>query len=341
MSGGTVKLKGSGLRATRKVVFLGGGGGSDDATVPVSPTSDKHLEVAVPYSASSGPLRAWASKRSQSEPSRSLTIVPAPAPLTTGKLKRATGPSDPGASSVKTAVSSGRAYVGGRGVKFSYRLGGGSAAVVVRVVRLSDSAVLRTWNQGSVRSGADKSVTWNTKDHGETAPDDRYAFRMTATAASGAAARNAGDGDQTRDAFDLHGFAFPLPAHHTYGQGFGAPRSGHTHQGQDVFANCGTPIIAPRGGRVKTSKYHAAAGNYVVVDGAGTGYDMLFAHLRQPSPLRVGDRVFTGQKLGNVGDTGDAVGCHLHFEMWTAPGWYSGGHPIDPRRFLKAWDRYS
>ena len=49
----------------------------------------------------------------------------------------------------------------------------------------------------------------------------------------------------------------------------------------------------------------------------------------------------TGQPIGEVGDTGDADGCHLHFEMWSAPGWYTGGAPIDPLPSLKAWDAYS
>ena len=61
-------------------------------------------------------------------------------------------------------------------------------------------------------------------------------------------------------------------------------------------------------------------------------------YLRAPALVATGDPVMTGQPIGFVGDTGDADGCHLHFEIWTAPGWYTGGHPIDPLPFLKAWD---
>jgi murein DD-endopeptidase MepM/ murein hydrolase activator NlpD len=64
-------------------------------------------------------------------------------------------------------------------------------------------------------------------------------------------------------------------------------------------------------------------------------------HLAQPSPLRAGDQVRTGQPIGLVGDTGDATACHLHFEIWIAPGWYEGGSPIDPLPYLTKWDRYS
>ena len=53
-------------------------------------------------------------------------------------------------------------------------------------------------------------------------------------------------------------------------------------------------------------------------------------HLREAALVATGDHVLTGQPIGYVGDTGDADGCHLHFEIWTAPGWYSGGQPIDP-----------
>ena len=78
-----------------------------------------------------------------------------------------------------------------------------------------------------------------------------------------------------------------------------------------------------------------------MIDGDGTGVDYVYMHLAQPTPFRRGDRVYTGQQIGAVGETGNARGCHLHYEMWGSPGWYDGGRPFDPLPSLRAWDRWS
>jgi murein DD-endopeptidase MepM/ murein hydrolase activator NlpD len=137
---------------------------------------------------------------------------------------------------------------------------------------------------------------------------------------------------------------FPIRGKHSFGSagsGFGSGRAGHTHQGHDVFARCGTPLVAARGGTVQRRAYHPLSGNYLIVDGDGTDIDYAYMHMAKRSPLRQGDKITAGQQIGLVGDTGNARGCHLHFELWTGPGYYEGGHAIDPLRALKAWDRWS
>ena len=131
---------------------------------------------------------------------------------------------------------------------------------------------------------------------------------------------------------------FPVRGHHTYGDGLGA---GRNHEGQDILAKCGKPVVAAQAGRVGYVDYQSAAGNYVVIDGPGKAADTVYMHLLHRASVRKGQRVQAGQKLGLVGQTGDATTCHLHFEMWSPPGWYKGGSVIDPLPYLRRWDKTS
>jgi len=138
--------------------------------------------------------------------------------------------------------------------------------------------------------------------------------------------------------------AFPIPGPHNFGGAsarFGAGRSGHSHQGQDVFAACGERLLAAQSGRVKVEAYQGSgAGHYLVIDGAD-GIDYVYMHLLKASWANKGTVVQRGWQIGKVGQSGNASGCHLHFELWTAPGWYSGGRPYDPLPSLLQWDSYS
>ena len=120
---------------------------------------------------------------------------------------------------------------------------------------------------------------------------------------------------------------------------FGALRSGgRKHEGFDVVAACGTKLVAARGGRVLQNDFDPLLdGNEVLIHARGTGRNYRYSHLRKPSIVEVGEIVRTGQRIGSVGQTGNArfVGCHLHFEMRVH------GRAIDPEPALRRWDRWS
>ena len=126
---------------------------------------------------------------------------------------------------------------------------------------------------------------------------------------------------------------FPVAGEVHFGQFAASFGGGRGHQGQDVFAACGTPVLAARDGVVADNRSEGAGGHYLVVESRG-GRAEVYMHLRRPSPLTVGERVVAGQRIGAVGDSGVATDCHLHFESWTAPGWYQG-RAVDPLPFLR------
>jgi len=139
------------------------------------------------------------------------------------------------------------------------------------------------------------------------------------------------------------GGVFPVAGPYSFGGAdgrFGAPRRGHIHEGQDMSAASGTPVVAPVAGTVRIVDYQAGgAGHYIVLD-ADDGRAMFFAHLRAGSiVVTPGQRVRSATTLGEVGSTGSSSGPHLHFEIWQG-GWRDrGGRPIDPLPQLQAWAR--
>jgi murein DD-endopeptidase MepM/ murein hydrolase activator NlpD len=344
--GSTIKLVGSGLASAAKVIFIGSYGRRDDQEVPVRSQSDSTLSVRVPVGAVSGPIVVITSAKAKSRATAPLAILPPPPPAPNPVLSVVPGLRSDAAFRVETGTSRTRAYVGARrAVTFSYRVTGAlSTPPTVDLIRASDGATVKSWAPDAVPSGETQSISWDGRLGSSSAKPGRYSFRLTAATASGAEVRTAQAGESERDAFDLYDNMFPVRGRHDYGGAgarFGAGRSGHSHQGQDVFAGCGTPLVAARGGVVKAKQYHAAAGNYIVIDAAGSDVDYTYMHLAEPTPFRPGDRVYTGQRIGAVGDTGNADGCHLHFELWGSPGWYDGGKPFDPLPSLQAWDGWS
>ena len=102
-----------------------------------------------------------------------------------------------------------------------------------------------------------------------------------------------------------------------------APRgTDRLHEGQDIFAPKGTPILSATNGYVYNIGENNLGGQTVSVIGAG-GRVYYYAHLDAYAPgLQIGDRVNTRTVLGYVGTTGNAQGTppHLHFGIYTSSG---------------------
>lgn len=205
-----------------------------------------------------------------------------------------------------------------------------------------------TWRLPVDDSG-DQTVKWDSAKDGakkkNKAPSPgKYEFVLT-TEVDGKTVKPKGAHRAEGTAFDFYTNIFPIDGKHDLSGGkkgrFGAGRSGHKHQGQDIFARCGVPLRAARGGRVQANQFQSSAGFYVVIDANGTDVDYVYMHLKKRSDYREGDKISTGEHFGLVGDTGQASGCHLHFELWTKPGWFEGGKAYDPLPQLKGWDKFS
>ena len=133
---------------------------------------------------------------------------------------------------------------------------------------------------------------------------------------------------------------FPVAGPNVLGEGFGVSRPGHVHQGQDIAAAKGTPVVAPLAGVVSAVGYQASAAGEYVVEHTADGFDFFFAHcVRHSTAVAPGQKVAAGTALCAVGESGDASGPHLHFEMWTG-GWRvdPSSRPIDPLPALRSWD---
>lgn len=224
----------------------------------------------------------------------------------------------------------------------------------IELLRRKNGEKIETWKE-RVRDPKKRTVKWKgTKKDGKLGTPGKYKFRLRtlvddepvkASSERVTVAGKGGDREERGDGgrFNFYTHHFPVLGDHNYGgkgARFGAGRDGHSHQGQDVFAKCGTPLVAARGGNVQANQFQKAAGFYLVIDGAKTDVDYAYLHMKKRSKLKDGDRVKTGEKIGKVGDSGNASGCHLHFELWKK-GWYEGGKPYDPKKSLKNWDSFS
>ena len=301
VAGGKLRMRGSGLRATRSIVFRGARGRADDAVARVRHSGPRHAEAPVPVMARTGPVQVVTDDGNAVTVSRRLRVKLAE------KLP-------------------GDVFFAGddRRPSLTFEAAG---PVTVEVVSEELGAVVRTL---SVQATAGtNSVAWDGRTAEGPAASGRYRLQLAG-------------GSPATAPFTLADHVFPIRGKHDLGQSatndFGGGRG---HRGQDMFAACGTPLAAARGGKVRSAGYNGAAGNYAVITSSETGLDYVYMHMRRRPLVKTGQTVPTRAPVGEVGDSGNASGCHLHFELWDAPGWYAGGSAFDPLPRLRAWDALS
>lgn len=133
------------------------------------------------------------------------------------------------------------------------------------------------------------------------------------------------------------GFQWPLPQSYPITSQFGYRQDPFTgeityHNGTDIAAPAGTPILAAADGTVTIANgldpWGGSYGYHVKID-HGNGYETLYAHCSAIC-VTAGQQVSQGEVIGYVGSTGNSTGNHLHFEVW------QGGQRTDAMGFFVA-----
>jgi len=99
------------------------------------------------------------------------------------------------------------------------------------------------------------------------------------------------------------------------------------HNGIDIKGSIGTPVRAAMAGRVSAVGYDNVFGNYVLIS-HNSGYRTLYGHMHIIR-TKTGSYVAQGERIGDVGNTGQSTGAHLHFTI------YKNGATTNPRLLLR------
>ncbi len=119
----------------------------------------------------------------------------------------------------------------------------------------------------------------------------------------------------------------PVKSAFRYTSGFGQ-RWGRAHQGVDLAAPVGTPIVAPGEGVVTFAGWQRGYGNLIKIEHA-LGTETRYGHLSKIR-VKVGQKVSRGALIGDMGNTGRSTGPHLHYEVRV------NGAAVNPMKFIKA-----
>jgi murein DD-endopeptidase MepM/ murein hydrolase activator NlpD len=129
----------------------------------------------------------------------------------------------------------------------------------------------------------------------------------------------------------------PVAAPVDYGtaiNGFGNER-GRPHEGQDMFAPEGTPVVSPTATSVLETGSDSGRGNWAALYDAAADRTYVYLHMSGPAGVGAGERLDPGDRVGLLGCTGSCDGAHLHFEVRSGRSPYAPA--IDPRPLLERW----
>ncbi len=107
---------------------------------------------------------------------------------------------------------------------------------------------------------------------------------------------------------------------------FGEPRGSSRHKGLDLTAPKGTRVRSTADGRVSFAGRSGDFGRLVIVEHSD-GYETRYAHLKSIE-VKKGKKLKRGAVIGTVGESGNATGPHLHYEVRLQ------GTPVNPRSYL-------
>ena len=132
--------------------------------------------------------------------------------------------------------------------------------------------------------------------------------------------------------YDGSGFANPAPKYSRISSPFGwrsDPFTGYRayHNGIDMAASEGTPIVAAFDGIVGEATYNSSMGNYIYLE-HGNGLRTIYLHASKLY-VKKNDVVLKGETIGAVGSTGRSTGPHLHFSVRL------NGEYVDPTKYIK------
>ncbi|MET9934460.1 MULTISPECIES: peptidoglycan DD-metalloendopeptidase family protein [unclassified Streptomyces] len=175
---------------------------------------------------------------------------------------------------------------------------------------------------------------WGWVDHYKGVPPERFAqgqtYHYVAKILSNAAKLTMPDSSSAT----LSSAGWTLPVSGALGTPYrqkGSAWSSGYHTGVDFPVPVGTPIKAAGPGVVHSAGWAGAYGNEVVIRHDDGKYSQ-YAHMAGTPLVKAGQKVRGGQQIGVSGETGNAFGPHLHFEIRTGPGY---GSDISPIAYLR------